>query len=271
MIYLKLAFKQAWRDARAGDLRLLLLAVVVAVGAITSVGFLADRVGRTLERDAAQMLGADLVFEADTEVPEVLLAEARQRGLTTALTWQFPSMVGSSANLVLSSLKAVEGSYPLRGSLRTSTSIAGTDQSTKSAPGLGEVWVDAQILGQTSQQIGQPLKVGEIGLTITRVITYEPDRGPQFVNLAPRVMLRAEDLSRTGLIAPGSRVRYAMLVAGEGAAVQAYRTWLETQINLLNCICYGNNTKLSQLLQELKTSPRRFNSTFGLGVNGSCI
>jgi putative ABC transport system permease protein len=102
MINLKLAFKQAWRDARAGDLRLLLLAVVVAVAAITSVGFLADRVGRALERDAAQMLGADLVFEADTPVPEEFLRQARQRGLTTALTWQFPSMVGSNANLVLS-------------------------------------------------------------------------------------------------------------------------------------------------------------------------
>jgi putative ABC transport system permease protein len=98
---LKLACKQAWRDARAGDLRLLLLAVVVAVGAITSVGFLADRVGRALERDAAQMLGADLVFEADSAVPEPFVAQAQQRGLTTALTWQFPSMVGSSTDLVL--------------------------------------------------------------------------------------------------------------------------------------------------------------------------
>ena len=225
MTNLKLAFRQAWRDARAGDLRLLLLAVVVAVAAITSVGFLADRVSRALERDAAQMLGADLVFEADTPVPEALLLQAQQRGLTTALTWQFPSMVGSNANLVLSSLKAVQGSYPLRGSLRTSTSIAGQDQVTKTAPAVGEVWVDAQILGQTSQQIGQQLNVGDISLTITRVITYEPDRGPQFVNLAPRVMLRAEDLTRTGLIAPGSRVRHALLVAGEGAEIEAYRSW----------------------------------------------
>ncbi len=230
MINLKLAFKQAWRDARAGDLRLLLLAVVVAVAAITSVGFLADRVGRALERDAAQMLGADLVFEADMPVPEEFLRQARQRGLTTALTWQFPSMVGTNANLVLSSIKAVEGGYPLRGSLRTSTSIAGSDQVTKTAPAVGEVWVDAQILGQTSQQIGQQLNVGDISLTITRVITYEPDRGPQFVNLAPRVMFRAEDLPRTGLIAPGSRVRHALLVAGEGAAVEAYRSWLESQL-----------------------------------------
>ena len=94
---LTLIFKQAWRDTRAGDLRLLLLAVIVAVGALTSVGFLADRVSRALERDAAQMLGADVVVEADEPISEELLLQARQRGLTTALTWQFPSMVGTDS------------------------------------------------------------------------------------------------------------------------------------------------------------------------------
>ena len=226
----KLTFKQAWRDARAGDLRLLALAVVVAVGAITSVGFLADRVGRALERDAAQMLGADLVFESDTPVPEDFLTQAHARALKTALTWQFPSMVGSNDQLVLSSLKAVQAGYPLRGSLRTTTAIAAPDQVTQIAPSVGEVWVDAPILGQTSLQIGQQLKVGDVTLTISRVITYEPDRGPQFVNLAPRAMFRAEDLARTGLIAPGSRVRHSLLVAGDAAAVQSYRTWLEAQM-----------------------------------------
>ena len=226
----KLTFKQAWRDARAGDLRLLALAVIVAVGAITSVGFLADRVGRALERDAAQMLGADLVFESDTPVPEEFLIQARSRALKTALTWQFPSMVGSNDQLVLSSLKAVQADYPLRGSLRTTTAIAGPDQVTQIAPSVGEVWVDAPILGQTSLQIGQELKVGDVTLTISRVITYEPDRGPQFVNLAPRAMFRAEDLARTGLIAPGSRVRHSLLVAGDATAVQSYRAWLEAQM-----------------------------------------
>ena len=51
------AIKQTWRDLRAGDLRLLVLAVIVAVAAISSVGFLSDRVSRALERDASRMLG----------------------------------------------------------------------------------------------------------------------------------------------------------------------------------------------------------------------
>ena len=230
--YLKLAFKQTWRDARAGDLRLLLLAIVVAVGAITSVGFLADRVSRALESDAAQMLGADLVIESDTPVSDVVVSEARQRGLQTTLTWQFPSMVGSDATVILASLKAVGSAYPLRGDLRTATALGGVDQLTHGAPDIGEVWVDAQILGQTGLQIGQVLKVGDSPLVIARVITFEPDRGPQFINLAPRVLLRAEDLPQTGLIAPGSRIKHSLLVAGAPQGVQAYRSWNDGVLKL---------------------------------------
>ena len=94
MNILKVIFKQTWRDARAGDLRLLGLAVVIAVAAVTSVGFLADRVGRALERDAAQMLGADLVVESSKPIPPAFVERAQSLGLRTVLGWQFPSMVG---------------------------------------------------------------------------------------------------------------------------------------------------------------------------------
>ncbi len=224
---LKIAGRQAWRDARAGDLRLLLLAVVIAVAAVTSVGFLADRVGRALERDALQMLGADLVVQADAPFADSLSRQAQQDGLTVVKTWQFPSMVGTGTQVQLSSIKAVEQGYPLRGSLLTAEASDGPDIVTQSAPELGQIWLDPQVLVQTGLQIGDALKVGDLPLKIARIIRYEPDRGPQFVNLAPRVMIRAEDLARTGLIAPGSRVSYALLVAGDMRAVETYRSWLD--------------------------------------------
>jgi putative ABC transport system permease protein len=221
-----LIFKQTWRDARAGDLRLLGLAVVIAVAAVTSVGFLADRVGRALERDAAQMLGADLVVESSVPIPDAFIERAKSLGLRTVRGWQFPSMVGRDGKLILASIKGVEAGYPLRGSLRTTQVLGGPEQQTAVAPEVGEVWVDPQVLSQTGLQIGQTLNVGDLSLKIGRAITYEPDRGPQFVNLAPRVMLRAEDLLRAGLIAPGSRIGYNFLVAGDLAAVDNFRAWL---------------------------------------------
>ena len=226
MNILKVIFKQTWRDARAGDLRLLGLAVVIAVAAVTSVGFLADRVGRALERDAAQMLGADLVVESSKPIPPAFVERAQSLGLRTVLGWQFPSMVGRDGRLVLASIKGVEAGYPLRGGLRTTEVLGGPEQQTTVAPEVGQAWVDAQVLSQTGLSIGETIKVGDLSLKVTRVITYEPDRGAQFVNLAPRVMLRAEDLTRSGLIAPGSRIGYNFLVAGDLPAVDLFREWL---------------------------------------------
>ena len=230
MVPLSVACKQAWRDARAGDLRLLLLAVLIAVSAVTSVAFLSDRVGRALERDALQMLGADLVVEADAAIPDILTGQAKSKALQIAKTYQFPSMVGGADKVQLASVKAVEQGYPLRGALLTTTQVGADSQSTTEAPEVGQVWVDPQILAQTGLKIGERLKVGDLQLTISRVITYEPDRGPQFVNLAPRVMMRAEDLERSGLLGPGSRVNYALLVAGDTTAVEDYKNWLSTRL-----------------------------------------
>lgn len=228
---IKLALKQVWRDTRAGDLLLLGMAVVVAVAAISSVGFLSDRVSRALERDAAQMLGGDIVVESDSAIPESLLTRAKQEGLKTARTWQFPSMVGSGQALQLASVKAVESGYPLRGALKTAPDmLAAPDAAPSDTPTPGKAWVDPQLLAMTGTKVGGDIKVGDLSLRVERVIVYEPDRGAQFVNVAPRLMMHADDLARSGLIAPGSRVGYALLTAGDAAAVERYRAWLEPSL-----------------------------------------
>lgn len=226
------AMKQTWRDFRAGDLRLLVLAVVVAVAAISSVGFLSDRVSRALERDASRMLGADLVVETPGSAPQSWLDKAKQDGLQAVRTWRFPSMVGNSdVGLQLAAIKAVEDGYPLRGEMRTAPDVLSPDEPTKVSPLLGSAWVDPQLLALTGLAVGDNLQVGQANLTISRVITYEPDRGMQFVNVAPRVMIRAEDLESSGLLGPGSRVTHALLVAGDESVAADYRKWLEPQLN----------------------------------------
>lgn len=224
---IKLAFKQLWRDTRAGDLLLLGMAVIVAVAAISSVGFLSDRVSRALERDAAQMLGGDIVVESDSAIPASMIDRARLEGLKTARTWQFPSMVGSGQTLQLASVKAVETGYPLRGALKSAPDmLAQPDVAPSAAPTPGTAWVDPQLLALTGTKVGGNIKVGDLSLRVDRVIVYEPDRGAQFVNVAPRLMMHADDLARSGLIAPGSRVGHALLTAGDGVAVERFRNWL---------------------------------------------
>jgi len=228
--FVRLGFQAFLRDWRAGQLRLLLLALMIAVAAVTSVGFLADRAGQVLERDAAQMLGGDLVLRAPRPLPESFEREAAQRGLAVGHTIQFPSMAMHGEAGTLVSLKAVDDAYPLRGALQVSVAPAELGQAVEGGPKPGTVWVDGPLLGTLGAAVGDRLEVGDLALEVAAIIRHEPDRGTQFVNLAPRLLMHASDLPAAGLLGPGSRVHHHLLVAGEPAAIRAFREWLEPRL-----------------------------------------
>ena len=221
------------RDWRAGELRLLAAALVTAVAAVASVGFLVDRIRLGLERDASQLLGADLVLSSDAPIASTLVDEAKAAGLATASTVVFPSMALSERDRdrnALAALKAVSSGYPLRGRLRVSDGSDNADQPTRDIPATGEVWVDPQLLQALGVAVGDRIKLGESTFRIARLIAIEPDRGAQFISFAPRVMLNLADVPATQLIATGSRVTYRLLMSGEREAVRSYAPRLERQL-----------------------------------------
>ncbi len=224
------SLRMTLRDWRAGELRLLAAALVVAVAAVTSVGFLVDRIRLGLERDATQLLGADLVLSSDTPIGADQAGRANAAKLQIAQTVTFPSMAISADDAdrsSLSAVKAVSPGYPLRGNLRVADAIGQEDRVTREIPARGEVWVDGQLLQAIGAKPGDALKLGEKTFRISKIIAIEPDRGTQFINFAPRVMLNIEDLAATQLIANGSRVTYRLLVAGERPAVRTYSESLQ--------------------------------------------
>jgi len=205
------------RDWRAGELTMLLLALVLAVAALSSVGFLADRLHQGLERDARRMIAADFIVRSDHPVDSQFADKAKALGLDTATTAIFPSMVNSTASTPVSRLaavKAVSAGYPLRGELKIALTAGGPDREVRGIPPPGEVWVDQQMLDALKARIGDKVKVGGRDFTIGALITRELDRGFAFVNFSPRLMMRADDLASTGLTGYGSRVTYRLLVAG---------------------------------------------------------
>ncbi|HVH36437.1 MAG TPA: FtsX-like permease family protein [Tahibacter sp.] len=131
---------------------------------------------------------------------------------------------------VSATVKAVSAGYPLRGSLRVQESLVAADVPTRAVPAPGSVWLDAQALQSLRLQIGDRLRLGERSFAVDRIIAIEPDRGAQFINFAPRVMLNLEDLAATQLIQPGSRVAYRLLIAGDTIKVRAYSAWLATNL-----------------------------------------
>ncbi|WP_296949109.1 ABC transporter permease [uncultured Massilia sp.] len=230
------------RDWRAGELRFLLVALVVAVSALTAVGFFVDRMRSGLDRDARQLLGADLLVNADQPLRQDWRDEARKRGLALADTVTFPSMAqagqGVDSQALLASVKAVSAGYPLRGEVRTTTSVEDASEAlgdrAEGVPAPGTVWVDVNLLPPLKAKVGSTIQLGDKSFRIARLIATEPDRGASFANFAPRVMLALDDLAATGLVDNYARVIWRMQVAGPSAndprAVQDYERWLRARI-----------------------------------------
>ncbi len=229
-----LGWRSLWRDLRSGDLRLLIVAVTLAVAALSAVGFFADRLKGGLQRDARQLLGGDVVIASDNPTPEIFVAKAQALGLRMVGTLSFPTMAraddakGGASKLV--SLKVVEPGYPLRGSLVMATDTAGVEQPTRDIPKPGEVWVDAALLESLALAKGDSVLLGDSRFTIAGVIALEPDRGAGFMNFAPRVMMHRQDVAATGLIQPASRLNYRMAMVGDEPQVKAFVDWADKEV-----------------------------------------
>ncbi len=229
-----LGWRSLLRDLRAGELRLLIVAVTLAVAALTAVGFFADRLKGGLQRDARLLLGGDAVIASDNPTPQAFAAHARALGLAQVQTLGFPTMAratdaqGGQSKLV--ALKVVEPGYPLRGNLRVSDTPGAPDRLTRDVPDAGQAWVEAPLLEALNLHMNDTLLLGDSALRITHIITNEPDRGAGFMNFAPRVMMNQADVAATGLIQPASRLSYRMAIAGDELAVQAFVDWSQAQI-----------------------------------------
>jgi putative ABC transport system permease protein len=227
------------RDWRAGELTMLILALVLAVAALASVGFLGDRMRQGLERDARQMIAADFVVRADHPVDPAFAAEAGQLKLETATTAIFPSMISAGASgesssapvARLAALKAVSPGYPLRGAVRIAPAANQPGTAATSIPAPGTVWADPALLDALKVPVGGTVRVGTRAFKVAAVITRELDRGFSFVSFSPRLMMRADELASTGLVIFGSRVTYRLLVAGPDPQVKQFAAFARAKVD----------------------------------------
>lgn len=226
----RLALRMLVRDWRAGELTVLGVALLLAVAALTSVGFLTDRVEQALKLESHQLLGGDLLLTADHPWADDFRREAAARGLRRAESATFPSMVTLGDATMLAEIKAVSGDYPLRGVLRTAPLLNAADAENPRVPQSGEAWPDERLAATLNLAPGTSLALGRIMVRSGPVLTLEPDRGMNVFALAPRLMINLADLAATGLIQDGSRVGYRLHLAGEEAAVRDYEAWAKARL-----------------------------------------
>ncbi len=231
MTRFNLALRLLWRDSRSGELTILILALIIAVTSSTAIALFADRLQRTMTTQAAEFLAADLVISSPGTVPAEWPAKATELNLAQAQTVEFSSVLIEHDELLLAGIKAVSSAYPLRGFLKTTTSDYGAETIEHSGPKPGTAWVDKRILSALKLNLGDALQVGEKPLTVSHILTYEPDKRGDFYSFSPRVMINTDDLPATGVIQPGSRVHYFFQFSGESQNLNAFKRWLKPQLN----------------------------------------
>ena len=230
----RLAVRLLRRDWRSGELYLLAAALALTVAAMTTVAFFGDRVERAMQRQGGELIAADLAVDDGHAIPASFADQARALGLANATTIEFPSVVLAGEATQLVQVKAADPGYPLRGRLRVQADSGAPDEEAAGGPPPGEVWADARLLPllglETLAGEGAEIALGETHLRLAKILAYEPDRGANLVQLAPRLLVNAADIPATGLVTPASRVRYRLLVAGDAATVKDFRAWAQGRL-----------------------------------------
>lgn len=219
-----LVLRMAWRDWRAGELKLILAALLVAVGTVTAISSFVDRLQHALLSESSTFLAADRVIRGSDPIPDSFITQAKDAGLDTAGVIAFASMVFSpNDESALVSVKAVGEGYPLRGVLRTASEPFGDSQLAGGIPPRGEVWLDSRLFPSLGLALGDSVWVGVEELEVTRVVAQEPDRGGGMFELGPRLLMNIDDVPATEVIQPGSRIGYRLLLAGDDSALEALK------------------------------------------------
>lgn len=225
-----LSLRQLLRDARAGELRVLFFALVVAVAASTAIGYFGARLNGAMLLRATEFLGADIVLDGTTPAREDQIRVGNALGLKHAKVVEFSSVIATDNGIQLSSIKATDDAYPLRGELKSAAQPY-AEEELGGGPKSGEAWAESRLLTALDLKVGDPIDVGSKTVRITRVLTYEPDRAGNLYSLTPRVLINLADLQATGIVQPGSRVTFRELWRGETPALESYRQIIEPNLD----------------------------------------
>ncbi len=227
----KLVRRMAMRDIRSGEMGLLLVALIVAVGTVTSISLFVDRLHQALLQESANFLAADRQISSSREIPEEFKQAAAALGLETADTLSFPSMIFAGDNNQLVSVKAVSNNYPLRGELIVSDEPFERGYPIADTPRSGEVWLDSRLFPALGVKLGDIVEVGRAQLVVGRVLVSEPDRGGSFFDLGPRLLMNIDNVPSTQVVQPGSRLSYRLLLRGEEAPLEELKNSLTLKPN----------------------------------------
>ncbi|MGB5706986.1 MAG: FtsX-like permease family protein, partial [Arenicellales bacterium] len=216
-----------WREWKGGELTVLMLALLIAIASHTAIGHFTDRISRAMAFNANNIIGGDLVLSSSRQIKPAVGERAESLGLEVAEVQRFITVLNVGEDILLVAVKSVSDAYPLKGTLRVTDELFGPERSVTKGPPSGEIWVESRVLHALQLELEDTIQLGEKQFRVSRILTYEPDRGNSFYSFNPRVMISERDLADTGIVQPGSRVWYRQMYAGQSDSVASMQQWLE--------------------------------------------
>jgi len=235
--------KKFWSEVFSGDLLILFLSIVLAVTSISSVGFLGDRLKSSMQMQASSILGADLVLRSASKIDSKYLDLAAANDLDSAEMFTFLSMVITEDDNLLTSIKAVTASYPLRGELKIINS-QGTKIKHFGSPEPGNIWIERKVLETLELMELDKVSIGNKNFIVEGIIEDYPDRNSSFVGFYPVAIVNINDVDAMGVIQTGSRVVYRNLFSGTQDNLERFEKSLEgmpANIRVQNALDVGDN------------------------------
>lgn len=224
------AFRLMLRDIRSGDILMLIVALIISVGTVTAISLFIDRLQLSFEQESASLMAADRLIRSDDALPKAWQVKADELKLQTAENTSFSTMIFAGDALQLSQVSAVTDSYPLKGAYLVDEHLFGTGQSFTKPPQQGQIWLSSRLASLLKVNIGDQVEVGEAKLTVAKYLVRDPGSSSSAFAVAPRAAMNMADLASTQVIIPGSRVRYALLLAGDRADLDDYEVWVTPQL-----------------------------------------
>lgn len=260
---LRLAWRLLRRDARAGELRVLAAALIIAVASVASVAFFTDRVKAGLNAQADKLLGADLMLSADRPLPPEFAQQARAEGLAQVASVRFNSMVLPAGEKqgapVLAEVKSVSEGYPLRGEIVLADAANAAGRVAREIPARGTAWIDQRLAARANLGVNDAITLGQLTLRVAAVIQQEPETSASFMSFGPKLMINDADVPATQLLQAGNRASHRLLLAGANSP--AYRAWAQPRLQT------GQRLEnIRELRPEVKSALDRAEKFLGLAA-----
>ncbi|MEL0642201.1 FtsX-like permease family protein [Pseudoalteromonas aliena] len=249
-MWVKLALKLFSREFRRGELTVISAAIALAVLTVLTLSMVTERIGQSIAQKSSAFIAADRVLASDHVLDTAFITQAQSQNLKTAQMVYFDTMLFANEEMQFSSVKAASDAYPLKGQLKVKDTLTGETKVANSGPMPGNVWLSESVFYSLNIDIGAQVELGAALFNVSKVIVEEPDAPFNVFSSSRRVLINIDDVAKTEVVQPGSRVYYRQLYAGNEADINSFYEWLKPQMKE-NQQWYGVKDRQSPISNSL--------------------